>query len=428
MEDLSGRTLQNNYYLREKKPSGQIADVYYAWDRKRAAEVAVKVLHRDRTHDNDVKRYFTHEAELMARLDHPHIVRFYEFGEDGQYAFFVMDWVKGSDLKDLIASRNGPFSLDEVLKILNPIASALNYAHTQNIIHCDIKPANILIEETNKVLLTDFGIARYTTQKNAGGTPPYMAPEQFEGGKLSPQTDIYSLGVTVFELLSGGQVPFRGETENMGTPTPTTLRDRIYWEVMNMPYPGLVEFNPKISLKVDEIIRKSMLKNPEHRFGSAIQMYKALENAGKGRLPTTYQTFADYSINSKNDGNIVPVSQGTLPLEDAWRRKFVLQQLPANYHGPYLVTLSGELSGQICLLIESSISVGRSRNCEFRLSDRSVSRRHASFQISQQGVFIRDEGSSLGTWVNGQPIQSIRLYPGDIIQIGYSDKFEFSFT
>ena len=442
MADLCGKTLLGKYRLEKKMPSGQIADVYHAWDKDRTADVAIKVLRKDHSNDQAFKQYFSSEAELMAKLDHPHIVRLYEFCDDSRNLFIVMDWVNGSNLKELISSRSNSFSLDEVRKIFKPVCSALNYAHLKNIIHCDIKPANIMIDSVEKVLLTDFGISRYANQQNTGGTPPYMAPEQFNGGGLSPQTDVYALGVTLYELLSGGKVPFRGDTpQTRGT----TLRDRIYWEVMHLPYPDVRKYNPNVPDAVDAIIKQAMQQNPSARQGGAMDFYRDLEmaigdNASEVNKAINFSTLLpqqgvqsqsvkqkpqkNYSSQTGNrsqiDNRVGTGNQNNLrtPLR-------IYKRLPGRFRGCYLVGIAGQYYGYYILIQNMETFVGRSSQNDLRFSDLSVSRRHAAIRVSKRGVYLSDENSKGGTYLNGRLVTRMeRLQHNDIIKIGINEKFE----
>src|SRR5690606_4717807 len=121
------------------------------------------------------------------QLEHPNIVRLYEFDKEGDIAFIVMDWIEGTNLRQAIADHIRPFTPEEVMYILQPVCSALNFAHQNQVFHCDVKPGNILLHVDGRVLLTDFGVARLSTEKIGGGTPPYMAPEQFSGGVVTAQ-------------------------------------------------------------------------------------------------------------------------------------------------------------------------------------------------------------------------------------------------
>jgi eukaryotic-like serine/threonine-protein kinase len=237
MSDLAGTTLHERYFLREKVGAGGMADVYLAWDNMRSTRMAVKVLRRDLAQDPRFYQMFAKEAELLRQLEHPNIVRLYEFGSQDEIAFIIMDWVEGSNLHQTITERKAPLGLDEVAWVLDGICPALGFAHQNNVFHCDIKPANIMLHVDGRVLLTDFGVARLAQDQALGGTPTYMAPEQFaEDNEVSVRTDIYSLGITLYEMLSGGKLPFRGETASSQG---STVRDRIAWEHRNLPPPPL---------------------------------------------------------------------------------------------------------------------------------------------------------------------------------------------
>lgn len=406
-------------------PSGQIADVYHAWDKQRAAEVAIKVLRRDHSNDQDFKQYFSSEAEVMAKLDHPHIVRLYDFCDDGQNMFIVMDWVSGANLKELLASRNGAFSLQEIIKIFKPVCSALNYAHSQKIIHCDIKPANIMIDSVDRVLLTDFGISRYANQQNTGGTPPYMAPEQFGNGNLSPQTDVYALGVTLYELLSGGKVPFRGDTPQIRG---TTLRDRIYWEVMHLPYPDVKKYNPDVPDPVDAIIKQAMQQKPSFRQSGAMDFYRDLERAVGGALSSSNKTINNTTliqkgdVRNKPDKNSQPYNKNQ---NSSHNTAMIYTRLPGRFRGPYLLGVSGQYRGYYILIKKAEVFIGRSSQNTIAFGDLSVSRKHAAIRVSKQGIFLSDENSKGGTYLNGRRVARMeRLQPGDVIKIGINERFE----
>ena len=178
-------------FLREQIGSGGMADVYQAWDNLRATRMAIKVLRRDLAQSARFNRMFEQEAELLRKLEHPNIVRLYEFDKEGDVVFIVMDWVEGTNLRQAINDRKKPFSLEEVSQILQPVCAALNYAHQNMVFHCDVKPGNIMVDAGGTVYLTDFGIAQYLSSSDRGalhaGTPAYMAPEQIRGEIPSPQ-------------------------------------------------------------------------------------------------------------------------------------------------------------------------------------------------------------------------------------------------
>ena len=410
MEDLTNQTLLNNFELKEKKPSGQISDVYRARDRQKGVDVAVKVMRRYFVKNKEFLDYFSHEAELMSELKHPNIVRFYDFFHKSNLVFIVMDWVDGSNLRDIIRSRRKPFSLKETIQILNPVCSALNYAHLNNIIHCDIKPTNILLDVNQRVLLTDFGIARRVSQQMTGGTPPYMAPEQFTGKAITARTDVYALGVTTYELLSGGNVPFTGETSQTRG---TTLSDRIYWEIMHLPYPPLSNYKTSIPSEMDELIKRTLNRNPQQRPKSALAYLEQFEAAARQRAEA-----------SQDDRTIQP---GQKPLPPAIPQKPL--RIPPKgqaIRGAHLIGVSGYWSGCKIPITNIQFTIGRHSASFLNIPDRGISRNHATVLAARNGFFIRDENSKAGTYVNGKPVVGPqKLRRGDVIQIGYTEKFEF---
>ena len=410
MEDLTNTVLLNNFELKEKKPPGQISDVYRAFDRKRGVDVAVKVLRRDFVNNRDFIHYFAHEAELMAELKHPNIVRLYDFIHKKNLVLIVMDWVNGSNLRDIIRGRRKPFSLKETASILEPVCSALNYAHLMETIHCDIKPTNILRDVNQLVLLTDFGIARRVSQQMTGGTPPYMAPEQFAGRAITAQTDIYALGVTTFELLSGGKVPFTGQTSQTRG---TTLRDRIYWEVMHLPYPPLNKYNRSVPSAVDALIKRALSRRPQDRPISALAFLEQFENTSGSRRR-----------NGLDDRTMRP-EPGPVPSPEPVEERPEKPRGRA-IRGAHLVGIAGYWEGQKIPITKKEFTIGRHSLKILNLPDRAVSRNHATVLAAQNGFFIQDDDSKAGTFVNGTPVSGpYQLQNGDVIQIGMTDKFEF---
>ena len=210
-----GDRLRDRYEMEEFLGRGGMSDVYLAFDTRRQVRVAVKVLREDLAEDVEFVRRFRREAEALAQLDHPNIVRFYSFERQGTTAFIVMDYVSGATLRRRLAEVEGPLSVEEATAILRPVVAALQYAHNEGYVHRDIKPGNIMLRDDGTVLLSDFGIARATESitMTTGpiGTPAYMSPEQILGQSVDQRTDVYSLGVVLYEMLAGRR-PFTGET------------------------------------------------------------------------------------------------------------------------------------------------------------------------------------------------------------------------
>ncbi len=276
--DLLGLTLSNRYRVEELIGRGGMAEVYKVWDTQRGAHLAMKMLREDLAEDNAFLRRFNREAHTLESLQHPNILRFYGLEQDRELAFILMDYVEGTTLRTLIKQRGAPLTFAEILDILRPICSALGYAHRQSVAHCDIKPGNILIKKNGDVLLSDFGIARLTeavsTTFYSPGTPAYMAPEQWLGQEnLDGRTDIYALGVTLFEMLTGGEKPFSGEVDTVQGAT----REKIRWEHLNQKPPAIRSFLPDAPPALDWIIQKCLAKNPNQRYQSVEEFLAVVE-------------------------------------------------------------------------------------------------------------------------------------------------------
>ncbi|MBQ1470489.1 MAG: serine/threonine protein kinase, partial [Schwartzia sp.] len=200
--------LDNRYEILERIGGGGMADVYKAHDKILDRVVAVKILHAQLAGDKEFLAKFQMEAQGAARLSHPNIVNIYDVGvEDGMH-YIVMEYVDGETLKDKI-TREGHLSIPESLKIAKEIAEALSHAHKNNLVHCDVKPHNILVMQDGRVKVADFGIARAVTSTtmtyngNVVGSVHYFSPEQAKGTKITPKSDVYSLGVVLYEMLTG---------------------------------------------------------------------------------------------------------------------------------------------------------------------------------------------------------------------------------
>jgi serine/threonine-protein kinase len=277
--DLIGKTLLGRYRVESFVGRGGMAEVYKVWDSTRSAYLAMKFLRDDLAEDRIFLRRFKREAQTLSKLQHPNIVRFYGLKQDDDLAFMLMDFVEGSTLRKEIFRAKRPFSPQRVLEIMRPVCSALHYAHQMGMVHCDAKPGNIMIESSGKVLVTDFGIARMTDAATATmvgmGTPAYMAPEQVQGKDPSPQTDIYALGVVLFEMLTGGERPFTGELAE----TTGSTSEKVRWEQMHLQPPSLKKWNPNITPELEEFVLRCLAKDPTERYGSVLELLNALEAA-----------------------------------------------------------------------------------------------------------------------------------------------------
>ena len=269
LKDLPGKKILNRYEVRERIGGGGMSVVWKAYDLVLDRNVALKVLRPEMSEDEDFIRRFRREAKAAASLSHPNIVNIYDVGEDQGLYFIVMELVEGETLRDRL-KREKRLELKEALNIAAQICEGLSHAHANRIIHRDIKPQNILITKQGHVKVADFGIARAlggvstTSTGVVVGSAPYLSPEQAKNGVVSARSDLYSLGVVLYEMLSGSP-PFAGES-----PVAVALQH------LEAEIPSLREKNPDIPPAVDALVRKAMAKMPEDRFQSADEMLKAI--------------------------------------------------------------------------------------------------------------------------------------------------------
>lgn len=275
MARLEGTTINDRYEVTTFLGRGGMAEVYKAHDRHTGRDVALKFLRDDLAEDRVFLRRFRREAQVLEQLRHPNIMAYYGFEESGDKAFIVVEYVDGETLRRKLRRLKSPLTIGQALSILKPVCEALEYAHSLDIYHCDIKPANIMIQGDGRVVLTDFSIARMTGAATATsltpGTPAYMAPEQCRGQEVSAQTDIYSLAVTLFEMITLER-PFKGDTATIRG----SANERIRWEQIRRPAPSPRVFNPDVPLTVARQIRIALSKKPSARHASAMQFFQSL--------------------------------------------------------------------------------------------------------------------------------------------------------
>lgn len=276
--DMIGKTL-GQYRIVEKLGQGGMAEVFKAYQPALDRYVAIKVLHPMVATDTQFLARFQHEARAVAKLRHGHIVQVYDFGSEGNTYYMVMEFIDGQTLKARLRDlkeAGQTMSLEEAQGIIQAVAEALEYAHKRGMVHRDVKPANILLTSEGEAVLSDFGIARMVegtrfTMTGVVGTPDYMSPEQGQGLEIDHRSDIYSLGVVLYEMLTG-QTPFKADT-------PLAV---IFKHVQD-PLPLPRSINPDIPEPVERVILKALAKRPEDRFQSTMEMAKALSDACAGR-------------------------------------------------------------------------------------------------------------------------------------------------
>ncbi|MBN1430498.1 MAG: serine/threonine protein kinase [Anaerolineae bacterium] len=261
MSNLIGRTL-GTYEILDEIGHGGMANVYLATQPSIGREVAIKVLPPHFMQDRTFVKRFTREVQVIAKLQHPHILPVHDFGEQDGLPYIVMTYMTGGTLSDLIYGDQ-PLPLTEVVRLVDQIASGLDHAHQKGIIHRDFKPSNVLLDEHNNVYLADFGIAKATesttqiTGSGIVGTPAYMAPEVAQSATVTPLVDIYALGVTVYEMLVGRH-PYQGETP-VG----------ILMSHVAEPIPDVRHHRPDLPEAVQHVIDRAMAKDPAVRYQTA---------------------------------------------------------------------------------------------------------------------------------------------------------------
>ena len=264
------RVLSGRYELEEKIGSGGMAEVYKAHDRLLARPVAIKILHEAYRADMEFIERFHREAKSAAKLSHPNIVSIYDVGVEGSDHYIVMEYVKSSTLKNKILDE-GPLDLLTAIQIAKDIANGLTHAHANNIVHCDIKPHNILMTEDGHAKITDFGIARAVTEStltyggNVIGSVHYFSPEQARGGAITPKSDVYSLGIVLYEMLTN-KLPFTADN-------PVAVAMKHVEEEPILPS----RYRPQVPPMLEAIVCRAMSKSPEIR-PSSFEMMQELSN------------------------------------------------------------------------------------------------------------------------------------------------------
>ena len=268
---LVGLVFDNRYEVQQKIGVGGMADVYRGKDTLLGRPVAIKILHQNFGSDQDFVARFKREAQAAGKLNHPNVVSMYDVGFDQGFHYIIMEYVSGCTLKEYIQHHGAQVTVQEAVKITVAIAEGLEHAHMMGIVHCDVKPHNILITDSGRVKVTDFGIARainsattmmYTN--SVMGSAHYISPEQASGKSINVSTDIYSLGVVLYELLTG-EVPFRGET-----PVSVALQH------VKDPVVAPRIKNAMIPPQLEQVVLIALEKEAGKRFGSISEMIQAL--------------------------------------------------------------------------------------------------------------------------------------------------------
>jgi serine/threonine protein kinase len=342
MGNLIGQSL-GRYHILEQLGEGGMAVVYKAYDTRLERHVAVKVILPQKQHAEKFIKRFEREAKALAQLGHPNIVKVIDYGEHEGLPFLVMEYLPGGTLKQKLSGNAMPWR--EAVQILIPIARALSYAHQQKIVHRDVKPSNILITDSGEPMLSDFGIAKILeadetldlTGTGVGlGTPEYMSPEQAQGKNVDARSDVYSLGIVLYEMVTGRK-PYQADT-----PYAVVIKH------VNEPLPSPGQFVPKFPFAAEKTLLKSLSKLPQDRYQTmgdfTIALEEMLDRSGVQETKSSHQVlrwigfsmlgflvlgiagtllfqnyFARMAVSSFEQANATPIFQEALPSQTATR-------------------------------------------------------------------------------------------------------------
>ncbi|MDR1641529.1 MAG: protein kinase [Clostridiales bacterium] len=342
-----GKVIAGRYAVAEQIGMGGMAVVYRALDTKLNRPVTLKVMREELMEDQDYIARFKTEAHAAACLSNACIVNVYDVGQEDSMHYIVMEYVEGITLKELIKQK-APLSNKELAAIAEQIAQALSAAHKKGIVHRDIKPQNILVTPQGLVKVTDFGIARavgggtITSETETIGSVHYFSPEQARGGYVDQRSDIYSLGIVMFEMATG-KLPFNG-TENV----------EVALKHLNEPLPSVTELNHSISEKLDRIIKKAASKSTASRYGSADELLAELRDDPKRKkaAPKTRE-----KLDSKDDRKIVVAAIFTalfiIALLTGLGWYIIDRNKPVYVSPPYVVGLQSSEAAQ--LVVEAGL-------------------------------------------------------------------------
>jgi serine/threonine protein kinase len=420
--DLVGRNL-GKYHIVEWLGRGGMADIYKAYQSGLARFVAIKVIYNYLADSEDFIERFEREAMAMARLHHANIVQVLDFDRDDDLHYMVLEFIDGPTLQAELDARSATaerFPLAEVVRIFEALTGAIDYAHGHGMIHRDLKPSNIMFTPNRRVVLTDFGIVRlkdaphYTLTRIAMGTPAYMAPEQARGEPVDERSDIYSMGVMLYELATG-RLPFDADNPVV-----------IMLALEEDSWPRPTQVNPDLPPAVEQIILKAMHKNPAGRFQTAGELARSLQAAVQAPAPVPPPTLVKPGSRIKIADSTPPPPAPREPKERAETETLPIPPPPPRPRLRLRVVGTGQ---EIVAAGQEELVVGRTHKADAPDIDlgpyadlkAGISRRHCRLLYQDEHWFVEDLGSTNGTYLNQiklTPNQPTPLDNGDIIRCG----------